>query len=630
MEIDKENDDGSENVEESNNSDESVNDNDINNSRNNNILFNFDIKLSESKTAKLCIYEDDDFDEKIKYFCEAYKIKSELKPTIKKIIGDKLNQELSAQRSSTTSSSKHFSNKDKKYNESILNYELQNDLKQKNNSNSNYNNEEKIKSLINDKNNKKKEIQNEKFENDKLNLKTKKYNTKKYSNSTNEIEEKQKYKENYNRIKKNGVNTIEINKKAFIKGKDKKHPNSAENSKNKKRIEYAGIRLYNNYMNSTFKNNLILCQKFKEKKEQFKFSPEINKNSKKIMENNKNIRNNQKVEDRLLYYGNLITKKKLNAKTNILLRDIKNNSFSPKIDNFSKYIARNMKTERINRITTMENMLGINNDKKKKNIKIMNLKNRYEKRNRSQSPHTNNKINKLLKVKKSISDEERRSYTCNPNKNIYDCLYLESKIDKIIKEKKLNKQLKERYTFKPLISNYTKKILKEKNENKKEFLERISSNKQKYIDRKKECYNKDSFRPKISRGPKNEKQREINENLKGFYDKRLIKQEEELQKNEMKNSKEKKNYYLKKSSELIYKMRMEKFKVLFEKLDSDKDGVISYDKIKLTGINNDILTLISPILKELYENKVKIDYKIFCDKVDKLLTNQNIRNILDC
>ena len=76
-------------------------------------------------------------------------------------------------------------------------------------------------------------------------------------------------------------------------------------------------------------------------------------------------------------------------------------------------------------------------------------------------------------------------------------------------------------------------------------------------------------------------------------------------------------------------MKLEKFKLLFEKLDSDKDGLISYDKIKLTGINNDILTLISPILKEMYENKVKIDYKIFCDKVDTLLTNQNISNIFD-
>ena len=120
-------------------------------------------------------------------------------------------------------------------------------------------------------------------------------------------------------------------------------------------------------MNSTFRNNLILCQKFKEKKEVFKFSPEINKNSKRILENNKNVRNNQKVEDRLLNYGNLITKKKLNAKKNILLKDTKNNCFSPKIDNFSKYIAQNMKTERINRITTMGNMLGINS-KKKKNI----------------------------------------------------------------------------------------------------------------------------------------------------------------------------------------------------------------------------------------------------------------------
>jgi len=606
MEIEKENDDGSENIEESNNSDDdSANDDDDNNSKNNNLLFNFDFKLSESKTAKLCIYECDDIEEKIKYFCEAYKIKPELRPIIKKRVEDKLNQELSAQRSSTSSSSKHFLNKDKKFNGQ--NSDLQNNLNLKERNNSNYNNEEKIKSLINDKN------KEEKIQINKLNLSKKKYNNKQYVNNIKEIEEKQRHKENYNKIKKKGINTIEINRREFIK--DNKHPNSAENSKNKKRIEYGGVRLYNNYMNSTFKNNLILYQKFKEKKEQFKFSPEINKNSKRILE--KNIRNNQKVEDRLLNYGNIITKKKLNAKTNILLKDIKNNSFSPKIDNFSKYIAQNMKTERINRITTMGTILGINNNIKKNNIKIMNLRNRYERRNRSQSPKikTNNKVIK--------SDEERRSYTCNPNKNIYDCLYLESKIDKIMKEKKLKKELNERYTFKPLTSNFTKN----KNENKKEFLERISSNKQKmHIDRKKE-YNKNSFRPKVSRGPKNENQREINENLKGFYDKRLIKEGEELKKNEIKNSKEKKKYYLKKSSELIHKMKMEKFKILFEKLDSDKDGLISYDKIKLTGINNDILALISPILKELYDNKTNIDYKIFGDKVDKLLTNQNITNI---
>jgi len=118
MEIDKENDDGSENIEESNNSDDdSANDDVDNNSKNNNLLFYFDFKLSESKTAKLCINEYDDIEEKIKYFCEAYKIKPKLRPTIKKIVADKLNQELSAQRSLTSSSSKHFSNKDKKYNE---------------------------------------------------------------------------------------------------------------------------------------------------------------------------------------------------------------------------------------------------------------------------------------------------------------------------------------------------------------------------------------------------------------------------------------------------------------------------------------------------------------------------------
>ena len=75
-------------------------------------------------------------------------------------------------------------------------------------------------------------------------------------------------------------------------------------------------------------------------------------------------------------------------------------------------------------------------------------------------------------------------------------------------------------------------------------------------------------------------------------------------------------------------MKINKYKFLFECLDSDRDGLISYDKIKLTGINDDILTVISPLLEELYENKKSLNFKIFCSKVDKLFSNQKFTNII--
>ena len=114
----------------------------------------------------------------------------------------------------------------------------------------------------------------------------------------------------------------------------------------------------------------------------------------------------------------------------------------------------------------------------------------------------------------------------------------------------------------------------------------------------------------------NEKKKEISVDLEGFYDKKLIKQKEDLKNEEIINDNKKKKYYFKKSSELINKMKNEKYKLLFDFLDSDKDGLISYDKIKLTGINNNILASLSPILKELYESKKSFDYKTFFNKIE--------------
>ena len=51
-------------------------------------------------------------------------------------------------------------------------------------------------------------------------------------------------------------------------------------------------------MKNSDKNHLILKEKYKEKKEEYKFCPEIN---------NKYIKNNIKVEDRLINYCNILT-----------------------------------------------------------------------------------------------------------------------------------------------------------------------------------------------------------------------------------------------------------------------------------------------------------------------------------
>ena len=433
-----------------------------------------------------------------------------------------------------------------------------------------------------------------------------------------------------------------MNNKELIK----KRPNSAKDIKNE---QVLGNQLYNN---STKKNLFLQSNYLEKEQEHFKFSPQIDKNSKKIFQKNYNLITNLKVEDRLISFGNKLKQKILHEKTNFLLNNIKDYSFSPKIDNFSRYIAQNAKSERINKLKLIEDYLTINNNKslnkKRTKIKIMNLNKHLDKRNQSQGNKqpkdniqifvsfgdylNNNVVNEEKGEKKSCNSKEKFD-TYNPEKNIFDCLYLESKLDKINKLNKINENINNRYTFRPLISNSAKKLKKNNKESKKEFIERMSSfgKKDKRYEKEKIKENSDnnSFRPKITRGPKKKKQREIDENLKGYYDKRIIKHKENLKNNEKINNMVKKKYYIKKSSELIMKMKYEKYKELFQKLDSDNDGQISYDKIKLTGINNDMLTEISPILGELHDSKKTLDFKTFYNKVHNLFTDKNHENFIN-
>ena len=665
MKFQKDNDDdGSENIE------DSISSNDNNSSAsNNNILFNIDIKLSDTKSVKLYINENDDIDERIKNFCQEYKLKPQISLMIKKIVENKLNQELSAlKNSSTASSSKFITNNDNSKNNinkkgifQSLNNECYS-FQDKRNENEN------ILQEIEPKDNLRKKYNNKNQQIDKVPLIK---NKKMYNKSTNEAMNNnnnlKKYKTNtaknklninnrcdYIKIAKNNkdnyrakkINIIEVRNKELIK----KRPNSTGINSNIKRKEYGGVRLYTNYMNSSPIRNLVLQNKYKEKdKKYFKFSPEINKNSQKICEKNRHLLAKKKVEDRLIDYGNKLNQKLLTEKTNILLKDIQNNTFTPQIDNFSRYIADNMKSDRINKLMKVNDILVANNSKKKnnnsKNKKTINLNVPFEKRNKSQSrnkskdeistfvsfgDNNNNNIIISKKYKESYLLTDNNTSIYDPSKNIFDCLYLESKLDKMKKENEINKQLKDRYTFRPNISNLAKELKKENKETQKQFVERLSSlPKMQKKDIRREENEKNSFRPKITRGPLSGKSREINENLNGFYDKRITIQKETLENDEIKNNKEKKKYYMKKSSEVIMKMKYDKYKALFELLDSDKDGLISYNKINLNGINNNILIVIKPILGELYETKKTFDLNTFCDKIQNLFNEQNIKDIKD-
>ena len=253
------------------------------------------------------------------------------------------------------------------------------------------------------------------------------------------------------------------------------------------------------------------------------------------------------------------------------------------------------------------------------------------------------KISKNSKNKTIFHDTLRSltppSYIKNyQNYNAFDYLYYESENLGKKNKKKQELNFKRNHPFKPRISQYAKNI--NNNESTNEFFNRISKNLEEIkivnskpkknkpnLLEKNDINNNYNFRPRISRGPKNENQRDINVDLNGFYDKRITKEKNKLQKLKEEEEQEKKNIYNQKSKDIIIKMKFKKYKELFSKLDSDQDGLISSSKIQLTKVEKNVLQNITPILEELNQTKKEMDFKEFCLKIDKLMTekNDNIR-----
>ena len=231
-------------------------------------------------------------------------------------------------------------------------------------------------------------------------------------------------------------------------------------------------------------------------------------------------------------------------------------------------------------------------------------------------------------MKNKNGQKEKRSLT-PPVYNTFDYLYYESEQQDEKIRKKQELYFKRYYPFKPRISPYAKQLKNKNKESTAQFINRISKNLEeiKTVNKSRTNMNnnnKNTFRPKISRGPKNPNQRNVTVNLDGFYDKRITKEKNELQKKKNEEDKEKKNLYNQKSKDIIIKMKIQKYKEIFNLLDSNKDGFISNSEIQLTKIDERVLKNISPLLEELNKTKKRMNFKEFCIKIDKLMIEKKL------
>ena len=206
--------------------------------------------------------------------------------------------------------------------------------------------------------------------------------------------------------------------------------------------------------------------------------------------------------------------------------------------------------------------------------------------------YSHNKINS--RGNKHSSD--KRPLT-PPVYNNFDYLYYESEKQDEEKRKKQENQTNKNYPLDPRISPKSK------------------------INRS----NRSNFQPKIYRGPKNQIKREKTYNLDRLYDERITKDRNELQKIKNEENKENNNLYGKKNKDNIMKIKTQKYKELFNLMDSNKDGFISSSEIKLTKIDKGLLKNISPLLEELNQTKKRMNFKEFCIKIDKLMIDDKLQ-----
>ena len=216
------------------------------------------------------------------------------------------------------------------------------------------------------------------------------------------------------------------------------------------------------------------------------------------------------------------------------------------------------------------------------------------------------------------------------------------KLSKIIQLYYNNDFEENTFTFTPKINKY-----KRKNENKNRYFslyENAEETRMKIEEKKEKLFKKFTFKPEINQNSKNMEissfKKILSENKKLISKEIIIKPTKKIKKNNL-NLNEKKeekkneipaktivskevNYYkknwIKHINEKIEKQKMENYKNIFDILDSNKNNFISYKTIDTSKFNKKILSIISPIINEIIENKEEmVTFKEFTEKAEKII-----------
>ena len=369
-----------------------------------------------------------------------------------------------------------------------------------------------------------------------------------------------------------------------------------------------GIRLYEQNKIHNYKKAQNLKEKLEQEKKledlKYTFKPKINDYSRKLVENNYN---GIKIENRLINYGKLYEER--NKSKQKIIND-ENNKTEPNIEN--KNITILKKNKRIKNLTPINNLNYIKKSKVKLNL-------------------AKTEVNLKDKNKNKTKDKNlKRKLT--PDKNLYEYLYLESKILQKKRDDAIQKNLDLTCPFKPKLNDSFNKNIQNndtdvfqrlynmKNENRKIATEAKLRRKFNYYSDENLCdyENKKNLKYRNNFKTYNNNENRTSSKNDNSYINSINKNinNDNIDKDDF--NKENKKNYIKKSYITILKAKYIKYGELFNCLDSDKDGIISYKKIKLSALDSDKLISLTPLLYEIQYKGLEIDFPKFCEKIQNL------------
>ena len=359
------------------------------------------------------------------------------------------------------------------------------------------------------------------------------------------------------------------------------------------------------------------------------FKPKINTYSKKLVDNKK---------DKLINVVNKYNKQLL------LLQNEQKKIFTyrPKINKVSKNIS---KIKRIKREKSLLNDKSLINPKDLKdstnqlNKKQMNsdekdLNNNNNKKKEKLKKSLDNPINSFKNQNNIISEDKKNLFQLAPKKNLYDYLYLEYKLLKQKRKKQIKENMILNYPFKPKLNKTYNCHIKNSENNVYNRLYTIKNDDILKDIRKIRLYrrfntninnelnnfltNKINYKSILKKQSNNIHQKSISEDINKKFMSYLGEniKSDKINNYKFKNSNKKK--YLQKSNNIILKAKNIKYKELFNILDSDRDGFISYKKVRLSELNFEELKYLTPILNELQYKGIKMDLNMFAERIQNI------------